>query len=547
MQGRLAGLSPSQISRLERFYRGKPRPVEIISPETSRALASLSRETGRQLGLLIDRRGRVHLVLAGESGGLFIPDLSHYRLSPGRLRGLRLVHTHLAPSSLDSEDISDLTLLRLDLVAALEVSPQGTPARVHLAILAPETASGWRLVTYPSVHSLPADPVSLIAAVEEEMGRRIRGRKVDGETRAVLVGWTGSVPALAEESMVELSELARTAGIVVAGSSIQSRRKPDPRTLVGKGKLREIVVAALNAGSDLLVFNGELSPSQLRAVGEATELRVIDRTMLILDIFARHARSRGGKIQVELAQLRYLLPRLMGKGTALSRLAGGIGTRGPGETKLEVDRRRIRRRIGVLEDQLARLTRERDTQRGRRGSKPVVAIVGYTNAGKSTLLNTLTHSDELVEDKLFATLDPVTRRLHLPGGKICLLTDTVGFIRDLPPELARAFSATFEEIRHARLILHLADLSRPGEEDRIETVGIILAEMGLQDIPRLLVLNKSDLAGPHALPHLVKRLGGMAVSAKDRSSLSPLLAAIEERLAPFDPSRVPIDSANPIC
>jgi GTPase len=476
----------------------------------------------------------VVFVLVGESGGILIPDLARYRLSPGRLRGLRLIHTHLSPSPPGPEDISDLTLLRLDMVVVVEVSPEGMPGRVHLATLAPETAEGWRSTSYPGVFALPGDPAALIAAVEGEMGRRIGGRQVAGGARAMLVGWTGGSAALAEEAMEELAELAATAGIAVAGSFLQSRRAPDPRTLVGQGKLREIAIAALNEGADLLVFNAELSPSQLRAVGEATELRVIDRTMLILDIFAQHAKSRGGKIQVELAQLRYLLPRLMGKGTALSRLAGGIGTRGPGETKLEVDRRRIRKRISTLEDQLAHLARGRDTQRGRRGAvpMPVVAIVGYTNVGKSTLLNTLTRSGELAADKLFATLDPVTRRLRLPGGTVCLVTDTVGFIRDLPPELARAFAATFEEIRFADLILHLGDISHPTEDERIETVARILEEMKLGQIPSLLVLNKADLADPGTVPHLAKRLGGMPVSAKDRSTLSSLLTAIEERLPP---------------
>ncbi len=504
----------------------------MVAPETARQLTELSRETGRQLGLLLDRKGRPHFLLVGDSERIFIPDLSRYRLSPGRLRGLRLIHTHLAPGGPDRDDLADLTLLRLDLVAVVEASPGGLPGKTHLALLAPASSEGVEVRLFHGVHLLPPQPAEMAAEVEREISRRLTGRVTEGVSRALLVGWSGPSLALAEEGMEELAELARTAGIEVAGSFLQRRRLPDPRTLVGEGKLREVTISALNAGADLLVMNGELSPSQLRAVGEATELRVIDRTMLILDIFAQHARSRGGKIQVELAQLRYLLPRLAGKGTALSRLAGGIGTRGPGESKLEVDRRRIRKRISLLEGQLDHLVRERGTQRGRRTARrlPVVAIVGYTNVGKSTLLNQLTRSDELAEDKLFATLDPVTRRLRLPGGTECLLTDTVGLIRALPPDLSRAFAATFEEIRHADLLLVLADASYPEEEERLRSVEETLEEMELARLPRLLVFNKRDRADAGA-PALAGRLGALLVSARERGSLAPLLAALEERLA----------------
>ena len=285
-------------------------------------------------------------------------------------------------------------------------------------------------------------------------------------------------------------------------------------------------------GADTLVFNGELSPSQLRAIADITELKVIDRTMLILDIFAQHARSRGGKIQVELAQLRYLLPRLTGKGTALSRLAGGIGTRGPGETKLEIDRRRIRQRISKLQVSLARLRKNRQVSRSRRGREgvPIVSIVGYTNVGKSTLLNTLTRSSEITEDKLFATLDPVSRRLSFSHGKVCILTDTVGLIHDLPPELERAFSATFEEIRDADLILHLADASHPQCEEQIQTVERTLEGMELGAIPRLLVLNKSDLVDPETLANMERRHRTISVCAASRDTLRPLMEELATRI-----------------
>jgi GTP-binding protein HflX len=348
----------------------------------------------------------------------------------------------------------------------------------------------------------------------------------------MLVGITGQSAEQAEESMLELKELARTAGLEITSTFLQKRPNPDPRTIIGQGKLRDLSIDALDQAADTLVFNQELSPSQLRAIAEKTELKVIDRTMLILDIFAQHAKSRGGKIQVELAQLRYLLPRLVGKGTALSRLAGGIGTRGPGETKLEVDRRRIRQRIGRLEKDLAHLTRERKTRRKRRGQdqRPIVSIVGYTNVGKSTLLNTLTSATEVAEDKLFATLDPVSRRLTTAEGQLCVLTDTVGLIHDLPPDLEKAFAATFEEIGDADLILHLADASAENLGEQIVTVEETLESLGLDGIPTMLVLNKADLVEKSVLPNLKKRYNALTISALKRESLGTLLEEIKKRL-----------------
>ncbi|MBN2721154.1 MAG: GTPase HflX, partial [Proteobacteria bacterium] len=474
----------------------------MISPEAARRLALLSRETGRQLGLLIDRRGQATHILIGDRRSIFIPDLRLFRFSPGHLRGLRLVHTHLEPGGISTEDLTDLTLVRLDLLASIEVGPDGVAGRTDLAFLVPTEKAQWTVETFPNPHEIRRDPLEIIGLAESRMRAQIRGIITEGVPRALLLGITGTSADQAEDSMAELKELATTAGLEVTSASLQTRLKPDPRTIIGKGKLRQTTIDALDQGADTLVFDLELSPSQLRAITDETELKVIDRTMLILDIFAQHARSRGGKIQVELAQLRYLLPRLVGKGTALSRLAGGIGTRGPGETKLEVDRRRIRTRIGKLERDLEHLTRERKTRRKQRERQaiPVVSIVGYTNVGKSTLLNALTMSSEVSENKLFATLDPVSRRLTTPEGVLCILTDTVGLIRNLPPELQRAFEATLEEIGDADLILHLADASAPGLGEQIATVEETLESLGLDRIPVLLVLNKTDLVDPEVIP-----------------------------------------------
>lgn len=474
----------------------------------------------------------MEFVLAGDPRGILIPDLSRYRVSPGRLKGLRLIHTHLEDSNLSREDLTDLLLLRLDMIVAVYAKPDGVPGRTHLGILNPASDKRWEVHSFPDPAGLPRNPVDLIQEVEQELSRHISGRLTEGVTRALLVGLGGSAAPMAEESMEELADLARTDGMEVTGTVIQPRNRPDPRYVVGRGKLREIVITALDQGAEILVFDRELSSSQLRAIAEVTELKVIDRTMLILDIFAQHARSKGGKIQVELAQLRYLLPRLTGKGTALSRLAGGIGTRGPGETKLEVDRRRIRNRIATLKRQLEQMKRDRHTQRRKRRKKdlPVVSIVGYTNVGKSTLLNTLTRSREVAEDKLFATLDPVSRKLQISEQAACILTDTVGLIRDLPPELMRAFAATFEEISEADLILHLADCSHEDLENQIATVERTLTGMGLDHIPRLLVLNKADLAEPSILANIERRHATFSISAHRQSTLAPLLESIRTNL-----------------
>jgi GTP-binding protein HflX len=335
----------------------------------------------------------------------------------------------------------------------------------------------------------------------------------------------------AEESLNELQELARTAGVEVLDRVMQSRRAPDPRTLVGEGKLQDILVRSMALGADLLIFDRDLTPSQLRHISDATALKILDRTQLILDIFAQRAQSADGKLQVELAQLKYLLPRLVGKDDSLSRLGGGIGGRGPGETKLEVDRRRARDRISTLESRIDRLSSDRATRRRQRNRSgvPVVSIVGYTNAGKSTLLNALTGSDVLAEDKLFATLDPTSRRLRFPRDREVIVTDTVGFIRALPKDLVNAFRATLEELEEADLLLHVVDASDAHSEQQAAAVERVLATLEVKETPRLLVFNKADKA-PARAQVLAAGAGGVAVSALTREGFPDLLARCEEIL-----------------
>jgi GTP-binding protein HflX len=380
---------------------------------------------------------------------------------------------------------------------------------------------------------LEVDFLDLITSLEEELARARNVRSPrDHRDRAILVSVTTESVAAAQESLDELRELARSSDVVVLDAIVQRRQKLDPRSLVGRGKLEELIIRSLQLGADVIIFDQNLSPAQVRAINEATDLKIIDRTQLILDIFAQRAQSREGKIQVELAQLKYMLPRLTGSGTEMSRLMGGIGGRGPGETKLEVDRRRVRDRIHLLEKQIEQIRTSRRVQRARREKRdlPVISIVGYTNAGKSTLLNALTSSSVTAEDRMFATLDPTSRKLRLPKEREVIINDTVGFIRDLPPDLIAAFRATLEEMEGSNLLLHLVDASSPQLENHIASVEKILEELHLSEIPRLLVFNKSDLLDSEELANLRRSFNAMTISALDRASLVPVVERIGDLL-----------------
>jgi GTPase len=534
--GNVTGLKPSQLRLLERIYRRRVPPHQIVSPELGTFLCEVSRELERQVGVLVDRRGGIDVVVVGDDHHLELPDVGRFRAGRGRFRGLRLVHTHLRGEPLTRDDLTDLASLRLDLVAAIDATADGRAALVHAAHLLPDNPDGrlWQLLPPQPLAHDTLDVDALIRSLEEEFARRTdRAVASDGRPAALLVHVAVGRAALESEARVaELRELCRTAGLQVVGVVTQRRQDPDPHFLLGRGKLEEVVLRAMQLGAELLVFDPDLSPSQARAVSDETELKVIDRTMLILDIFAQRARSQDGKIQVELAQLRYTLPRLVEKNTMMSRLTGGIGGRGPGETKLEINRRRARERIQRLEKQIKELQRRRTLRRALRGRRglPIISIVGYTNAGKSTLLNTLTEGDVLVEDKLFATLDPTSRRLRFPREREVILTDTVGFIRDLPEELVQAFRATLEELEDADLLIHLCDAADPDYEAHIAAVEKILADLGLAQIPRILCFNKVDRLEPEEAAARARRVGALGISAFSADTTRPLLACIEERL-----------------
>jgi GTP-binding protein HflX len=543
--GNLAGLKASEIKALERLYRRRVAPTEIVSGELAAQLATQSAQLHRQVGVLIDRRGAIQHAFVGDASKIVLPDVGRMRGGQGRFRGLRLVHTHLRGEALTRDDMTDLALLRLDAVAAITVDASGRPVKLFIGHLVADGPADrpWRELPAESPTAPGTNFVDLITGLEAEHARVRRIAPVDaGKDRALLVhvgiGRARASSFTGEARVAELRELCRTAGVKVLDVLVQNRPEADPKFLVGRGKLDEILLRAMQLGAELVIFDPDLTPGQARAISEATELKVIDRTMLILDIFAQHATSRDGKLQVELAQLRYALPRLVEKNTMMSRLTAGpggkagIGGRGPGETKLEINRRRARDRINLLEKRLEDLAGDRRLRRQRRTSRevPIIAICGYTNAGKSTLLNSLTEGDAVAADKLFATLDPISRRLRFPHEREVVITDTVGFIRDLPAELTRAFRATLEEMEDADLLVHVVDAADPDRDQQIRTVEGILSDLGLGEKPRVLVWNKADKLPASEAEHLANHGGGFVVSALDRQTFGPLLLAIERSL-----------------
>lgn len=551
IHGFIKGLKHNQLQRIERLGTRRVPSSQIVSPELARQLSEISNETGRQIGVLINRKGQVEYVMVGNAKQIEMPDFGRARVSAGRFRGLRCVHTHLQGERLTQDDLTDLALLRLDLMSVVEVDKAtGLPGLVYSAHLLPTSSENlngengelpyeFLEPTIPS--KLDTDFASLITSLESEMARvrmAAQARQSNGD-RVVLVGVTTGDAEEALESMSELEELAASAGVVVLDKIIQRRPQIDPKTVLGRGKLDELLIRSMRVGADLIVFDTELSPTQVRILSEATDLKVIDRPQLILDIFAQRARSREGKLQVELAQLKYLLPRLVvGQNSAFSRLAGGIGGRGPGETKLETDRRRVRDRIAQLERQVDNLGRQRNERRKTRTQKnlPIISLVGYTNAGKSTLLNSLTQSEVEAEKKMFATLDPTSRRLRLPYDQEVIINDTVGFIRDLPEPLVAAFRATLEEIASSDLLVHVVDAANARAVQQIHSVDKILKDLGLGDIPQVIALNKADAAEAETIEILRRQISldsgieSVAISALNRRSLEGLFEKLAEHL-----------------
>lgn len=570
--GQTVGLRAAERADLERLLAKRLRGGEVIPADFAKRMAERAHALGRQLALLVDRGGEILHLIVGTRDRVYLPDLGRYRLDISRLRRVRLIvfaptpeerlERHPAePLPYGFEDgtgarrareeqvfappvahdlLTDLEKLRLDALLVIGVDSDGEVSGVAFGFLQPghsalgmKHANGNIGFRYRSdLGQLRFDFREFVEVLEELLSERVGKSRERSGTRAVLVGvYTGHASA-AEASMAELCELARTAGVEVADTVVQRRTQLDPRTVIGKGKLEDLVLHCLDLGAELLIFDRELLPAQLRSITNSTELKVLDRSMLILDIFAQRAKSSEGRVQVELAQLRYSLPRLTERDTGLSRLSGGIGGRGPGETKLEISRRRARDRIADLEKRIEKLADQRGLRRERRQARgvPVVAIVGYTNAGKSTLLNALTKGDVLVENKLFATLDPSSRRMRFPNEREVIFVDTVGFIRELPQELVAAFRATLEEVAEADVLLHVVDAANRDALQQVDVVRATLAGLGYGEMPELVVWNKTDQLSAIELKGLLNTRPGIAISALNRTGLAELIAELQNLL-----------------
>ena len=527
IHGNLEGIRESTLNELERLYDAEFERDVFLPDRLLNVLVRHTEAINREMLVYLGRDGTVLEIAIGSIGSIALPEL-HLRRNPDRLSGFRCIHTHPGGDArLSSVDLQALRLLRFDAMCAVGVH-EGRCTGISAAFLGEMEYDNLSIIMRGPVKPgrIPQmNWMNEIAQAEERVKEAIaKGGIVEESEKALLISTDG------EESLEELASLAETAGAMVITRVIQNRQKPDPATFIGSGKAEELSLVCQAMEIDLAIVDDELTGAQQRNLEAALGVRVIDRTALILDIFAQRAQTAEGKLQVELAQMKYRLPRLTGLGTSLSRLGGGIGTRGPGETRLEVDRRRIRKRIDDLTAPLKELKRQRDMRRARRDKQgqTTVALVGYTNAGKSTLLNALSGADVLVEDKLFATLDPVMRNVDLPENRSCLLVDTVGFIRKLPHQLVEAFHSTLEEALFADLLVVVSDVSNPQYREQRETVFRVLNELGAGDRPMLEALNKADRA---KIGDEVEPADAILISAKEGRGLDRLKEEISKRIA----------------
>ncbi|HWQ58510.1 MAG TPA: GTPase HflX [Clostridia bacterium] len=528
VNGNTEGIRESLIERLRAIYELRMEGDEFASHALIAEVCALTGIINREISVYIARDGSIADVSVGDSAKVDMPDMRLVRNSD-RLSGVRCLHTHPGGDGRPSGvDLGTLRSVKLDSMASVGVGPDGNATSFYAAFLG-EMKDGEREVLTCG----PLRPYKLpqrqlldeIRLADARLKTGVKDTQNDQPERAILVGLENDEEY---DTIEELAELAKTAGAKVVGRGTQKRRSMDVATYVGSGKVDELKLLASETEANLFIFDDELTATQARNLEEALGVRVIDRTTLILDIFAQRAQSREGVLQVELAQLKYGLTRLAGQGSALSRLGGGIGTRGPGEKKLEIDRRRIRRRIYELSCELEEVDKQRGLRRARRekGTVPLVSLVGYTNAGKSTLLNAVSNAGVLAEDKLFATLDPVVRQVELPRGTPALFSDTVGFINKLPHELVDAFRSTLEEVANADLILHVVDVSCPHYRAQMDVVEEVLSSLGASDAPRIEVFNKIDKLDekPAGKP------GALFISALGGQGIPELLARVEEEL-----------------
>lgn len=534
IHGELNGIRKTIITRIEQLYEFSVPFGQVVTFELAQKMVEITADLNRELAVYINRRGQITAVAVGDIATVVLPEVDGRR-SANRLSGIRCIHTHPSGNTeLSGVDVASLKQMRFDVMAAL--GQEDHSIQVSFGII---TDSKNDLFITETVGPLSLeefidlDFTYLTAQIERQLELTTTTSAIAETERALLVGLERQGKWAVLDSLKELEQLAETAGAEVLGMTWQKRERPDSALFIGRGKVQELSLLRQEKNANLIIFDDELSPAQQRNLEKALGVKVLDRAALILDIFAQRARSHEGKLQVELAQLRYTLPRLGGQGLVLSRLGGGIGTRGPGESKLEVDRRRIRDRINDIAQQIENIKKQRNLHRKRRQTTriPTISLVGYTNAGKSTLLNTLTASDVLAEDKLFATLDPTTRHIPLPNGQEILLTDTVGFIQKLPHHLIAAFRATLEEVIQADILLHVIDVSHPQYKEQSQAVFQVLRELNADTKHLITVFNKVDkIENQELLTELLQQENSIAISALSGAGIPELLKLIENFL-----------------
>jgi len=561
ISGKLLGLKKNQISKLEKLYRRKIPANQIINIELAETISEISNEINKEIAIIVNRRGQIINVSIGDAETIQLPKFKNVREGRARLCGLRCIHTHPnGISNLSKADLTALLNIRFDAMAAIGVNHEGTFSKkfgenpkfadsiqiAHLSPVKDNEGNLWRTQDAMTLRKAGEyDFLKQLEEIEQEFSAKSDLIISSDKERAILVSLQTSELSSFEtnESLFELEQLTATAGAEVIGKIIQRKVSPDSGTYIGSGKVKDIALLVQEKGANLVIIDSELSPRQQKNLENIIGVKTIDRTELILDIFAQRAKTKEGKLQVELAQLKYLFPRLVGTGLSLSRqggggTGGGIATRGPGETKLEVDRRRIRDRIVLLEKAVGEIKVQRNNERKQRQANkiPVAAIVGYTNVGKSTLINALSDSNVFVENKLFATLDPTTRKIKLPDLSNVLLTDTVGFIQRLPTSLVAAFRATLEEVTEADIILHVIDPIHPNYRDHIDTVYEILTELEAVNKPTITVVNKIDLIKDELLLESVysKLPTPVGISALQRKGFGNLLNTLQHIIADTD-------------
>lgn len=541
IKGNIKGIRDSVIAELQKLY--DMQSPQLVSQELAVKLADITEYINREISVYITRSGQIIEIAVGDNATVELPSFSG-RLGAGRLSGIRCIHTHPGGNPyLSGVDISALKNNKYDAMVAIGVvSPDFTKSELTFGLITGiDSNENYTAECYGPYSIEDAENINFVntvSTIERILDKQTGTASLQVMSeRAILIGmewgrndslWT------VDDSLEELKQLADTAGATVIKKFIQKRPKPDPAFFIGRGKVQELALYAQQENIDLCIFDDELSPAQQRNIESVMGIRILDRTALILDIFAQRARTNEGKLQVELAQLQYTLPRIMGKGLMLSRLGGGIGTRGPGETKLEVDRRRIRDRIAFIKEQIEKVKAVRSLHRSKRKKNNVfeVSLVGYTNAGKSTLLNTLTNSDIYAKDQLFATLDPTTRQLTLPNKQEIIITDTVGFIQRLPHQLIAAFRSTLEVVTEADLLVHVIDVSHELYKEQAAAVHEVLKEIGAETKPVITVYNKIDKLPPDS--KLTDRLAleedTVCISAAKKLNLETLQQMIESHL-----------------